>query len=64
MARTSARLELLDVAGRRLMTREVGSLGAGEHIVDIGAPSLTPGVYFLRLVQQDRSTFGRAIIVR
>ena len=34
----SARLELIDVAGRRVASRDVGALGAGQHAVN-----LTPG---------------------
>jgi hypothetical protein len=43
-------LELLDVMGRRLEAREVGTLGAGEHTVvfpDLGL--LAPGVYVVLL---------------
>ncbi len=32
-----ARLELFDVAGRRLASREVGAMGGGRHAVDLGA---------------------------
>jgi len=47
------RLELLDVKGRRVIRQDVGSLGPGRHLVDIGAGgSVPPGVYLLRL------TFG------
>ncbi|HKQ57094.1 MAG TPA: T9SS type A sorting domain-containing protein [Candidatus Eisenbacteria bacterium] len=54
-----ATLELFDVAGRLVMTREVGSMGAGAHQVEL-APSnrLANGVYLIRLMQagQTRST--------
>jgi hypothetical protein len=47
-----ARLELLDIGGRRVAEREVGSLGPGRHAVDLEPPTrLAPGVYFLRLRQ-------------
>jgi hypothetical protein len=47
-----ARLELLDVAGRRVALREVGTLGAGRHEVDLSdGRALDPGLYFLRLTQ-------------
>lgn len=60
-----ASLELLDVGGRRLMQREVGSLGAGSHIVrlDEGA-SLPPGIYWVRLRHGGRSLLSRGAIVR
>lgn len=49
---SAARLELYDVAGRRVVTRDVGSLGPGRHAVDLaqGEP-LAAGVYAIRLTQ-------------
>ena len=49
-----ARLDLLDVRGRSVMQRDVGSLGAGRHAVDLASgQKLAAGVYFVRLVQGD-----------
>jgi hypothetical protein len=47
-----ARLELLDVTGRRLASRDVGALGVGRHqvLLDTGA-RLVPGLYWVRLTQ-------------
>ncbi len=43
-------LELLDLAGRRVRFREVGSLGAGTHRVSlVEGSTLRPGVYMVRL---------------
>ena len=36
-----ARLSLMDLSGRRLVTREVGSLGAGLHVVLHGTVKVT-----------------------
>src|SRR5262249_45245373 len=48
----TAKLELEDVTGRRVVEREVGSLGAGAHVVDLTEGSrVRPGLYFLRLSQ-------------
>ena len=48
----SARLRLLDVGGRRVVEREVGSLGPGRHAVDLSlVRRLVPGVYFVHLTQ-------------
>ncbi len=45
-----ATLELLDVMGRVVEAREVGSLGAGEHTVELrSSASLAPGLYLVRL---------------
>jgi galactose oxidase-like protein/Kelch motif protein len=47
---TPARLELLDLAGRRLWRDDPGTWSAGVHTVTLdGTGSLPPGVYFLRL---------------
>lgn len=47
-----ARVEVLDVAGRAMMTREVGGLGAGEHTLDLTERTrMVAGLYFVRLRQ-------------
>jgi len=61
----SARLELSDLAGRRLLARDVGALGAGEHVVDLsGGRRLAPGVYLLRLTRGSESLTVRAVVLR
>src|SRR5207249_4866364 len=46
-----ARLELLDLSGRRCAASEVGSLGPGNHVLAMPAAHLAPGIYVLRLMQ-------------
>ena len=47
-----ATLELLDLAGRRVVERAVGTLGPGRHAVDLApARGVSAGMYFLRLTQ-------------
>ena len=59
-----ARLELMDVMGRRITARELGSLGAGRHRVDLGAGQrLAPGVYMLRLTQGSEARGVRVTVV-
>ena len=59
-----ASLDLVDVAGRRVLNREVGSLGAGQHRIDIAtAGQVPPGLYFLRLTQAGRVASSRVAIV-
>lgn len=58
-----ATLELLDVAGRRWLDREVGSLGAGAHQVELRtAGQVRAGLYFLRLAQAGRVSTTRVVI--
>ena len=62
---SAARLELFDVGGRRLAERQVGTLGAGSHVVTLGAERpWAPGVYLLRLTQGTGSLTTRAAVVR
>jgi hypothetical protein len=58
-----ARLELIDIAGRRVRAMELD--GAGERAVrfeiDRGTPS---GLYWLRLTQARKSATARVVVVR
>lgn len=57
-------LELFDVTGRRVATRELGALGPGAHTVWLGGTSrIAPGVYTLRLAQGPRAAFARAVVL-
>ncbi|HEY2953742.1 MAG TPA: T9SS type A sorting domain-containing protein [Candidatus Eisenbacteria bacterium] len=60
-----ATLELLDVAGRRLIERQVGSLGTGRHLqrLDDGA-RIPAGLYWLRLTQGGCSLLARGAVIR
>jgi len=58
-----ASIELLDIAGRRVLGREVGSLGAGDHELRFEeARRLPPGLYFVRLRQHDRALTARVLV--
>lgn len=61
---SAARLDLLDVGGRRVASLEVGSLGAGRHQVRLGEDRpLHAGLYFVRLCQgRDIATARVAIL--
>jgi hypothetical protein len=60
-----ARLDVVDVAGRIVFGHEVGTLGAGEHVVDAGRDRrLSPGLYLVRLTRGSQSLLRRAIVVR
>jgi len=59
-----ARLELLDVSGRRVADREVGSLGAGRHVVDLAERrQLPPGLYLVRLTQGADARARRVVLL-
>lgn len=59
------KIELIDVAGRRVLDQEVGSLGAGNHLLDLGSvATLRAGVYWIRLTQSGRSLIAKGIVAR
>jgi hypothetical protein len=59
------KLELVDLQGRRVVTRALGVLPAGPHNVDLteGA-QLAAGLYWVRLRHPDMSAARRIVIVR
>lgn len=60
----AARLELLDVGGRSVITRDVGSLGVGWHTVNLAeSRRVAPGVYWVCLTQGANRRMERLAIV-
>jgi hypothetical protein len=61
---SSARLELLDVSGRQVRSRDVGSLGTGRHTVNLSeGRSVAPGIYWLRLTQGTNQRTMRVAVI-
>jgi hypothetical protein len=61
----AASLELLDVAGRRIARREVGSLGGGYHSLDLGeGRRLAPGLYLVCLRQGTNTRVTRVAVLK
>ncbi len=61
---SSAAIDLLDAAGRRVLSREVGSLGAGRHQLDLRREKFAPGVYWVRLTQGERMSSGKVAVLQ
>jgi len=62
----AARLELMDVVGRRVAFRDVGGLGAGTHTIDLssaGGRAIETGVYFMRLSQGENTAVRRLVVL-
>ena len=60
-----ARLEVIDVAGRRVSFRDAGALGAGRHSVAFTeSAQWRPGIYLVRLTQGRSSLTAPVCIVR
>jgi len=59
-----ARLELFDVAGRRVAAREVGSLGPGPHTLDLAAGKrIAAGIYVIRFSQGRAARTARVAVL-
>jgi hypothetical protein len=62
---TAASLELLDMAGRRIASREADSFDLGQHSLDLGAGHrLAPGLYLVRLRQGTDVRVTRAVVLK
>lgn len=62
---STAVLDLLDVGGRSIVSRPLGQLAIGRHLIDLGgAQSLAPGVYWVRLTVGNRELFARGVVIR
>jgi hypothetical protein len=59
-----AKLEFMDVAGRRILTRDLGAPGAGEHEERFSSRLLASGVYFVRLIQGGQMRTARLTLIR
>ena len=60
----SASIDLLDVGGRLIESRELGALGPGEHSLTLGRAGLAPGVYFVRIRRAAEERSLRVVVVR
>lgn len=62
--KAAARLELIDVMGRVVVGREVGSMGVGPHVVDLSSGRRLPaGLYLVRLTQGAESRVTRVTVL-
>jgi hypothetical protein len=59
-----ATIELLDLAGRRVDSREVGAFGPGRQSAAFDAHALAPGIYLVRLRQGTYSEVKRISVMR
>jgi hypothetical protein len=59
-----ARLELLDMSGRRVVTQDIGEFGAGRHTLDLAhGHKVAPGLYWVRLTQGANQRVTRASVL-
>ncbi len=59
-----ARIEVMDVAGRRVASQELTGLGAGRHVVRLDELPADAGVYFVRVWQSGESVGSKVVRMR
>jgi hypothetical protein len=60
-----ATLEVIDIGGRVVLRRDVGSLGMGRHVVRLNeGERIHPGVYWLRLTHEGRTLKTKGAVLR
>jgi hypothetical protein len=60
-----ASLELMDLAGRRVRSIDVGAQGPGHHVISLGnAGTLPAGIYLIRLHHPQRTLVTKAVVMR
>lgn len=60
-----SQIELMDLSGRRLLTRQLAGLGQGSHVMSFPEARMLPaGVYLVRLSRGTRSLTTRVVVVR
>jgi len=57
-----ATLGLFSVSGRRVVTREVGSMGAGTHVLDLTPEGMRPGIYWIRVTQAGQAITKKGVV--
>jgi hypothetical protein len=60
----AARVELIDVSGRRVAQREIGTPNGGENVIQLAPERVAAGVYVVRLIQGRESVSTRAVVTR
>jgi len=59
----AAKLEVFDISGRSVASREVGAMGAGEHVLAL-EQRMAPGLYVAVLTQSGERLTRRFVVTR
>jgi hypothetical protein len=60
-----ARIDVIDLQGRRIVSRELAGLGRASQVVSLPETrTLTVGLYVVRLSQGGRAVTTRAAVIR
>ncbi len=63
-SRSTARLEVFDLLGRQIHSRELGLLPSGDHSIEYDASGMPSGIYFYRLVTETNSLTRKMILLK
>lgn len=61
---SEVRLEVFDILGRSVDSRDLGHRSVGEHAVEYDASALSSGVYFYRLVTDYAQQSRKMLLVK
>jgi hypothetical protein len=60
-----AALEVMDVAGRRLVSRRLDAMDRGPHTLDLATTGgFSPGIYWVRLQHADHALTRKVCVIR
>lgn len=61
---SDARLEIFDLLGRTVESRDLGTLSAGDHALSFDASRLASGVYFYRVSSESGSLSRKMVLLK
>ncbi len=61
---SETRLEVFDLLGRTVESRDLGTLSAGDHAVSFDASRMASGVYFYRVTTQSGSLSRKMVLLK
>jgi hypothetical protein len=64
VSETHVTLEVFNVAGQRVATLVNATKGAGPHVVDFDATSLSSGIYLYRLIAGDIVEMKKMVLLK
>lgn len=61
--KSSVVIEIYDISGRRVLTKEMGEVDKGEHTRTLNTSSLTSGVYTVKAITDENTTAVKNMVV-
>jgi len=63
-SRSAAQMDIFDITGRTVESRNLGVLSSGDHTVEFDASGLPSGVYFYRLTTENTADTRKMILLK